>query len=489
LLVISMVGQPQVGAAPDIAIGQQALRDGRFEVARVEFDRIASSANGAPEGPFFQAFLDWWKLLDHPRGNAELRLGMEDHLAEAAARAKQLVESSTNEQERERGLVYTGVSLLLAAQSRAVRGAHLASASAARQGHKALTEALKQDPDSADALFAMGAYNYYADNLPLLVKGLRFFLFIPGGDEARGIAQLETAGQRSDLFGTESLMLLAHIFSGGYESDYRRALGYLEKAAARHPSSPLIRLAYADLLYKLGRLRDAASQADAALGAVRSGAGYTADLGGLAFYQIAACRLAQRDPLRSLDFIDDAMQASPPRSPQDTKKWLALLADASEEAGRPQRLERWRRLLAQGASPEDPNGSVEATPSVDPIAAARAEALASLAAGRVEEARGRLEDLLKRSPSDPRLHYDLGRLLQRQGRWEEARPHLRAAAEAPVPPVAGWAWLRLGWELEHEGRRDRALPFYKRAAELKGFSFKPAAKDLLAYPAPGEPEG
>ena len=127
---------------------------------------------------------------------------------------------------------------MLEARSRAARGAALSAGSPAREGHRVLSEALRLTPGDPDALFAMGAYNYYADNVGVLLKGLRALLFIPGGDEALGIRQLEEAADRSDLFGTEALLLLSHIFSGSFEEDDRRADAYLQRACARHPRSP-----------------------------------------------------------------------------------------------------------------------------------------------------------------------------------------------------------------------------------------------------------
>lgn len=41
--------------------------------------------------------------------------------------------------------------------------------------------------------------------------------------------------------------------------------------------------------------------------------------------------------------------------------------------------------------------------------------------------------LLSQTPEDPTLHYNLGTALARQGRFDDARPHLETAAEAGIP--------------------------------------------------------
>jgi len=485
------MGAPLTAAVPDLHPGLVALRDGRFEEARACFARLSQTAPQSPEGPFFEAFEIWWRLIDRPE-DATLRLSMEERLAEAGRRAR-LLQASQDPDERQRGLVFFGVSQLVDAQSKASRGSHFAAAGLVRQGHRALTAAVAARPGDSDALFAMGTYNYYADHLPALVKGLRFLLFIPGGDSARGIAQLEQAGENSELFGAESLVLLAHIFSGAYEEDYARALSYLDKAAARSAGSPLLSLARADLLYKMGRLKEAADVTAAALATVAKRPAYPRELQRALAYRAAASRQKLRDPAGAFASIDTQLQTDPPDAGPEMKRWLLLGAEAARDAGRPEMIDVW---LSRLSVPEALALQVRkklGPPAADPIAAARAEALASAAADRVDEARARLERMLDAHPGDPRLRYDIGRLLQQQGRLEEAQPYLQAVVDtargSSTADLAGWAMMRLGWALDQQGRRAEAAAMYRRAAEMKQFDFRAAALDRAAHPAAAPPEG
>ncbi|HEY3174404.1 MAG TPA: tetratricopeptide repeat protein [Candidatus Polarisedimenticolia bacterium] len=485
---------PAPAGVPDVLPGLEALRAGRFEEARGRFERITASNAAAPEGPFFEAFQLWWRLLELSADDQskELRLKMEERLKEAALRARALAVRDEGGA-KERGLVFTGIAMFLEAESKVARGAPFAAASSVRQGHRALSQALELNPASADALFALGTYNYYADHVSLLVKGLRFVLFIPGGDERKGIEQLESAAARSRLFGTESLLLLAHIFSGSYAQDYRRALGYLETASARHPSSPLLALIQADLEFRVGRLNASTSRAESALEMVRAGPGYMEELEWLAAYRVASCAYARHDPLGALERIETSLERIPPRSPLARKRWIYLLGSVAREAGATGVAERWIPRLE--LTPEEAESLRRRMRDEGPaeIAPARAAALRALASGLRDEARRRLEEMLSRHPLDARLHYDLGRLLQTQGRLEEARPHLRAALAGASGPqevdIEGRAMLRLGWDLERGGHRSEAIDLYRRAADLKSFVFRDAARDLIEHPAVDQPEG
>lgn len=473
----------------DVESGLRALRTGRFEEAQRSFARLSQEAPDSPEGPFFQAFEMWWKLLDRSREQPGVRLQMEERLEEAARRAQKL-QSSPSAEDQQRGFIYLGVARLLDAQSKAVRGSHLGAAGSARQGHRALTEALRRNPEEADALFAMGAYNYFADNMPAVVKGIRLLLFIPGGDGERGIAQLEQAAASSRLFGTEALLLLAHIFSQGDDEDFARALGYVEQASAREPSSPVITLVQADLLFNAGRLGEASERSRGVLQALQGEHGYREDLRRYAAYRAASCRLKLHDPRGALAMVEAEMDTSPPRTAQDRRRWMTLLAAAARDAGHPERVETWLERVSLTKDEQETIRRRLRGASQDKVAAERALALELATGGHREEALRRLEGLLQSiAPSDPRIQYDLGRLLQAQGKFDEARPHLTAAAGAAPPDLAGWAWIRLGWDLEREARRDEAVAFYERAAKLKNFTFQPAARLRRDHPGTEPPEG
>ncbi len=491
LAAISIVLGAAMPAAPpgppDTSAGLEALREGRFREAQELLGRLAKQHAASPEGPLLEGLVTWWRLLEH-EDDPDLRRLMEERLQEATRRGTALA-AGDDSATRERGLTQAGIAQLLEAQSRAARKAHFGAASLARQGHRALSEALALRPDSPDALFAMGAYDYYAANLPLLVRGLRFLFFIPGGDEARGIERLERAGAAGGTFGTESLMLLSHIFSGGYEDDMPRALAYLEQAAGRHPRSPLIALARADLRYRLGNLREASSLAAWAIERVRARHGFAPEIASFAVYRQAACSLVLRDPLAALDLIESFLAPGSPQAGPEPRRWAGLAASAATEAGLP---ERGLTLLSRLPLPDEEERRLRdrLSKALDPASSTRAAALAEAAAGHADDASRRLEALARQRPDDARVRYDLGRLLQIQGRYEEARRHLEAAARsADSPEVTGWSLIRLGWGLEREGRRGEAISLYRRAAQVKRFTFQAAARDLAARPASRAPEG
>lgn len=487
--VILLLGlqAPPAALPPPFAASQELLRSGRFDEAASGFSAIAAERLDDPEGPFFEGFTLWWRLLDKPADREALQLRMEGHFGEAARRADRMA-ASEQPALRRRGLTLAGASRLLQAQSSAARGAHRAAADAARRGHGELTLARRLAPEDPDPLFALGAYNYYADHLPILVKGLRFLFNIPGGDAETGLAQLEEAAGHSPLFGTESLMLLAHIHSSGEAEgraggrDGRRALGWMEEAAIRHPSSPLIRVAWSDLLYRTGRFRDAAVRAAEAMALLQARDGYSAALEPHARYRIAATGLRLGDPGPARQSALDVLRRGGVLRQAEARRWGLLFVEASIEAGAAREAEATLDDLDLPRSVRHACRERLAPALADPAAPARKRT------GDAAPSLAELESLVRSYPSSGWIRLRLGRLLEEAGRRDEAMRQFQRSATLGPAEIEGAALLHLGWIEEQEGDRQGALGYYRRAAALRKFDFPLAVHERLIYPGTPRPE-
>jgi predicted O-linked N-acetylglucosamine transferase (SPINDLY family) len=84
--------------------------------------------------------------------------------------------------------------------------------------------------------------------------------------------------------------------------------------------------------------------------------------------------------------------------------------------------------------------------------------------GHLVEAECSYRDGLRHKPQDFDLLFGLGRLLARQGRFNNALPHLRAAAQVRADDAP--AHVELALVLREAGRSIEAAPHFDRAAEL-----------------------
>ena len=109
---------------------------------------------------------------------------------------------------------------------------------AARDGANAksyIDRYVKKYPEDADAYFALGTYNYFADILPTLFKFVRFFLLIPPGNRVEGLKQIERA-TKSQLFGPTAKLMLMDVYNE-FEGRPDDAIKLGEGLRSQYPAS------------------------------------------------------------------------------------------------------------------------------------------------------------------------------------------------------------------------------------------------------------
>ena len=253
-------GTAGAGAPADDALHD--LHQGLFSRAEERLRGVVSADPADPEARFRVAFVRWWRIVlaESDRGEVDVEF---DAAIEAALLAgeRRLAERPGSA----RALASVGGAYILRAHVEAIRKRYFRAAQEARRGKKRLEAALEKDPGLDTALFALGAYNYYADKVPLIVKGLRALLFLPGGDAERGLRQIRTVATSDTPFRTDARLLLAMICGAREEAAYRAALGHLRAALADNPGSPVIGAAIGELQMRLGEYGEAARTFEAAL--------------------------------------------------------------------------------------------------------------------------------------------------------------------------------------------------------------------------------
>lgn len=165
----------------------------------------------------------------------------------------QLAQSETAEMH-----VYEGIAWALKARLYSVRGENRNVARAGVAGRAEFLRALQLDPDMADASAGIGLYNYYVDTLPAIVRVLRFFMGIPGGDKQKGVEQMEAGMTHGVLLAVDIRFALARALRQ-YDEKYEDALKIAEPLGARYPQNALFQLLLGNLNTELGR-RSAAAE-------------------------------------------------------------------------------------------------------------------------------------------------------------------------------------------------------------------------------------
>jgi hypothetical protein len=187
--------------------------------------------------------LEAWKHTKDADDATYLALtGKVTTLAEA-----QLAKSDTAEMH-----TYAGLGWALQVRVYAIRGENRAAAHAGVNGRSEMLTALKLDPEMADATAALGIYNYYVDTLSPIVKLLRIFMGIPGGDKQLGVNQMEIGMHQGSFLAVDIRFILARSLRT-YDQKYEQALSVAEPLVARYPQNPIFLLLLGNLNAELSR--------------------------------------------------------------------------------------------------------------------------------------------------------------------------------------------------------------------------------------------
>lgn len=167
-------------------------------------------------------------------------------------KAVQLAQAQLAKSETAKMHVYAGMGNALKVRVYGLRGENRNAARAAVNGRTHMLRALELDPEMADATAALGIYNYYVDTLSPIVKLLRFFMGIPGGDKEKGVEQMQVGMNQGVLLGVDVRFILARALRQ-YDRKYEQALSVAQPLVERYPRNPLFLLLLGNLNVELGR--------------------------------------------------------------------------------------------------------------------------------------------------------------------------------------------------------------------------------------------
>ena len=405
----------------------ERLHDGRFAAAEATAPATGTSA----EQLFFASFITYWKLVFDDE-NTKLQVVLERQLDATA-------EAASHNEDDPRIALWGGNSRLLLAQLRAWQRRPLAAAFEAKKAKKLLEAAVQSGADAADASFGLGTYNYMAAMVPSTVKGLRAILGLPKGNRAKGLEQLELAAGSSGAFAVEARILLLTIYANRHERQYDKALAERDRLLKQAPDAIASLYASARLDLALGRNEPA--------------------LAALTRAEARAREFGDVDPvvLRCIDLLRARGEFASLRP-----DLAAATARAAIESGR-------------GLSPTLKEDFKQIAAASDKLMNDINWAAVPTQGGAAEKAQ-RLSTLAGESPDRPFLALLAGDASLRAGQPEDASLWLEKASSTTLPPaLRAGCQLRQGQAADLLGQRERALGFYKRAAQAPGFSAKDAA--------------
>jgi tetratricopeptide (TPR) repeat protein len=464
-----------LSAAPLVARAYDAILDARTDALP---PILAATCGPAPAEAckVLDTLAAWWDIrLDAHDRARDQAFGQKVEAAVAGTEAW-----VARDPGRAEAWFYLGASYGARAQWRSVRGEQVAAARDGKRIKESLERAVALDPALQDARYGVGLYQYYADVAPSVLKVLRWFLLLPGGDRATGLRAMEQARTRAQVVRGEASYQL-HLVYLWYEKDPERALTLARELRTRYPHNPHFYEIEAEIherhrsdpaasLQVWRALLDAAQEervarADAAAARARLGAAVQLD------------RLGETD--LAIDQLR-ALLASPPDAPVgiEARARVALGRALDRMGMRAEAAAQYKtaRLKVPEGDPFQSGADAREGLRQGPDTATAQAYRASLDGWRAFE-RGALADAaraLNRAvslrPSDPTTRYRQARLQLAERHVVEGVGALEAVISDPATPPHVYvnACYHAARALEQQGALPRAIELYRLVVDAFG---------------------
>lgn len=444
------------------------LHDGRFDEAEEALAALSEPASDTVAYSFFRAFVTYWRLL-YDDDDIALQDEFENRLRQTITLGDQELRRSPENASLK---LWKGTSHLLLAQLRAAQKKPFGAAFEAKKAKKLLDKAFGASPEvNADSAFGLGTYQYFADRVPAIVKGLRVLLFIPGGDREKGLKRLEFAADRSTYFSLEARLLLATIYSSSHERNYLEGLDQAVEAVRLFPHSIAAQHAASKLEIEIYRPGKSLARLEKVLAEVESNSGLDRAVEATLIYHAARSEFSLFRPdlalerLRPILLSDDGVPESLLGKVRANATLYAALS--------PTRPEWYSVRRSNSSDPLKLRIHRKASQSIG----VALEALEEERAGHPADAAALLLSLAGDAGDDPVLALLAGRALVLEGRGSEALPLLSRAERSGSLPASWLGPCRLlaGMAADLTGNRTEAVRWYGKAQRSSGFAGKDAA--------------
>ena len=160
------------------------------------------------------------------------------------------------------------------------------------------------DTTNHDYVFGRGLYNYYAALIPERYPFSRAITtFLPPGDRARGLAELQRTASQGYFMRTEALYFLVQIHYL-YERNFNASVDYVTELRARHPDNPFFHTLEGRIYASWGFWPSAAGVFATVLERfTENRPGYNAAMAEQALYYLARARMEAGEPGEALSYL------------------------------------------------------------------------------------------------------------------------------------------------------------------------------------------
>jgi tetratricopeptide (TPR) repeat protein len=206
-----------------------------FDSANKTFQKLISDYPSHPAGYFFVAMIDWWNILLDTSTDEYDEIFF-NKIENVIDRCDKILEEDPDNVD---ALFFKGGSIGFKGRLNSLRDDWLSAADNGRIALPLVEQAGELDPTNVDVQLGFGIYNYYAAVIPEeypIVKPL--MIFIPSGDKALGIKQLNSIAKNGKYTKYEAQYFLMTLYYN-FEKDFNAAELYSIMLNNEFPNNPI----------------------------------------------------------------------------------------------------------------------------------------------------------------------------------------------------------------------------------------------------------
>lgn len=192
-----------------ITIGINQIYNVKFEKADSTFKTLRDKFPKDPAGIFFLSMIDWWRIL--------LNTTVEKYDDKFLEEIDLIIEKCDSILEKEPNnvdaLFFKAGAIGFRGRLRALRFSWFKAADDGRKALPIVEKVMALEPNSNDAIFGLGLYNYYAAILPEKYPILKpIMIFMPSTNKDEGIRQVKRTAEKGRYAKYEAIYFLMLIY-------------------------------------------------------------------------------------------------------------------------------------------------------------------------------------------------------------------------------------------------------------------------------------
>lgn len=245
------VNSVQAGLAQELTGAIESIYNANFTQANSIIGAFIAAHPNDPAGYLLRGMSNDWDLAVNDRDKSWNKKIMADY-QKARMLAEDALETDKTDIQK---IIILGNAYMYVSKKELDTGHKLLAGNSLKKSKNLMLEVLEKDPNNVDGCFAIGMFNYFADNVP---SGLKWLANLLGfkGSRSTGLQYIKRAAESPNLSQGDAKYLLAYIYKNK-EKNYGLALTYNDELRKQYPNNPIFLFDEAELNFKLEHYRAA----------------------------------------------------------------------------------------------------------------------------------------------------------------------------------------------------------------------------------------